>query len=428
MSQREWGAGSGTLLECPGPRRGCTGPAIGPLPGGYRSLLPALLLTACGGADAGPIAVERDSAGVHIVENPAALAANPLWAVAPEPALEIGELEGEEAYQLSQVQGAVRLSDGRIVIANQGTQELRFFAATGAHLHSAGREGEGPGEFKGLGSLSVLPGDTLAAYDWNLRRVSFFDPAGRFVRSVALDFPGGFPLPIGRFEDGAWLCSRGFVFAPGNDGSEVVRDTVPFLVFDPTGALRDSIGRFPGAEFYVRSQGRSAFASSLPFGRTTEAVVIGHRFLAAHTDRYEIVRYTPAGVADLVVRLERTAVPVASGDVARFKAERLENAEARFRQQTERNLQEMPFPATFPAFADLMADPDGNLWVLDYSRPGEERRHWTVFSPEGRALGMVETPAGLRILEIGRDYVLGVWQDDLDVEHVRMHRLDRERP
>jgi hypothetical protein len=40
----------------------------------------------------------------------------------------------------------------------------------------------------------------------------------------------------------------------------------------------------------------------------------------------------------------------------------------------------------------------------------------------------VETPPALRVLEIGRDYVLGVWQDDLDVEHVRMHRLDRERP
>jgi hypothetical protein len=75
-----------------------------------------------------------------------------------------------------------------------------------------------------------------------------------------------------------------------------------------------------------------------------------------------------------------------------------------------------------------MADPDGNLWVLAYTRPGDERRSWTVFAPEGRALGTVETPPGLRIMEIGADYVLGVWRDDLDVEHVRMYRLDRERP
>jgi hypothetical protein len=63
--------------------------------------------------------------------------------------------------------------------------------------------------------------------------------------------------------------------------------------------------------------------------------------------------------------------------------------------------------------------------VLDYAHPGSDERRWTVFSPEGRALGSVVTPPGLRVLEIGRDYVLGVWQDELDVEYVRMHRLDR---
>jgi hypothetical protein len=39
----------------------------------------------------------------------------------------------------------------------------------------------------------------------------------------------------------------------------------------------------------------------------------------------------------------------------------------------------------------------------------------------------VELPAGLRVLEIGGDYVLGVWNDELDVQHVRLHRLDRDR-
>jgi hypothetical protein len=379
----------------------------------------------CGGVEAEPAAVERDSVGVHIVESPAALAARPFATVVAEPLVEIGELEGDEAYQLSRAQSARRLSDGRIVIANGGTQELRLFTAAGAHLVTVGREGEGPGEFKGLGAVYVLPGDTLAAYDWNLRRVSLFAPDGTFVRSHPLDYPGGFPQPLGRFADGSWLCSRGFTFAPGGDGSDIIRDTVPFLVFEPTGALRDSIGPFPGTEFYVRSTGQSAFAMSLPFGRSTEAVVIGDRFYAGHNERYEIVRYTPAGVADLVVRLARPPVAVTGDDLARFKAEWLEDTDAGFRPQAERTLQEMPFPATFPAFAELAADPDGNLWVLDFGRPGETHGHWVVFDPQGRALGAVETPPGLRVREIGRDYVLGVWQDDLDVEHVRMHALAR---
>jgi len=384
------------------------------------------LTAACSGEariDAGPSV--RDSAGVRIVENPAALAERPLWAVAAEPAVEIGTLEGDEAYQLSQVRGARRLSDGRIVIANAGTQDLRFFDATGAHQASVGREGEGPGEFKGLGPLSVLPGDSLAAYDWNLRRVSYFGPDGSFARSVTLDFPAGFPTPIGRFADGAWLCTRGFTFAPGGDGSQIVRDTVPMLVFEPGGTLRDSIGRFPAPEFYVRSSGRSAFATSLPFGRSTEAVVSGDRFYAGHSERYEIVRYSPAGAPDLIVRLDRPPAPIPPGDLERYKAEQMEDADASFRQQAARNLEEMPYPATYPAFADAVADPQGNLWLLDYPRPGNDERRWTVFSPEGTALGTVVTPPGLRMLDVGSDYLLGVWQDDLDVEYVRLYRLDR---
>ena len=50
-----------------------------------------------------------------------------------------------------------------------------------------------------------------------------------------------------------------------------------------------------------------------------------------------------------------------------------------------------------------------------------------MFDTEGRWLGMVETPRQFTVNEIGADYVLGVWLDDLDVQHVRMYRLEKPR-
>lgn len=380
----------------------------------------------CGGADAGPAAMVRDSAGVRIVENSTLPPdAPPLWTVGPRPAVDIGVLEGDEACQLSQVGGAVRLSDGRLVVANGGSHELRFFDSAGRHLTTVGRQGGGPGEFEQLGTLLALPGDTVVAYDWSLRRVSLFDPAGQFVRSFTLEFPGGMPSPIGRFTDGSWLCNRGFVFRPSGEGTRVVRDTMPLLVFDSAGALRDSIGRFPGPEWYVVSQTTSAMASSLPFGTNTEVAVAGEGFYAGHSARYEIIRYTARGAPDEIIRLAWSPIAVTGEDVARQKADQLARADAGSRQGIERLYQDIPFPKTFPAFDDVKADPLGNLWVLDPSRPGDDRRHWVVFAPDGRALGAVETPPGLRVTEIGRDYVLGVWQDELDVEHVRLYALRR---
>jgi hypothetical protein len=35
----------------------------------------------------------------------------------------------------------------------------------------------------------------------------------------------------------------------------------------------------------------------------------------------------------------------------------------------------------------------------------------------------VRTPADLRVFAIGRDWLLGVWQDELDVEYVRAYGL-----
>ena len=50
---------------------------------------------------------------------------------------------------------------------------------------------------------------------------------------------------------------------------------------------------------------------------------------------------------------------------------------------------------------------------------------WTVFDPDGLALGFVETPPELVIYEIGEDYILGKVKDDLGVEYVQLWSLDR---
>jgi hypothetical protein len=122
------------------------------------------LLAACGGEAGAAAPVVRDSAGVRIVEN-----ARPAWGEgegwrsSPEPLVDVGLAEGDAAYQFGRVAGALRLDDGRIVVADGQANELRWFDAAGRHLKTAGRKGGGPGEFDGLHALLRLPGDSVAA-------------------------------------------------------------------------------------------------------------------------------------------------------------------------------------------------------------------------------------------------------------------------
>jgi hypothetical protein len=46
-----------------------------------------------------------------------------------------------------------------------------------------------------------------------------------------------------------------------------------------------------------------------------------------------------------------------------------------------------------------------------------------VFDEGGAALGVVPLPPRFTPHQIGNDFVLGAWKDELDVEHVRLYRL-----
>ena len=149
----------------------------------------AVLLAACSGErTATNVPIVRDSAGVRIVENTGpAWSEATRWRLSDESVLTIGAPEAETEYQLFGVRGLVRLLDGRIVLPNTGSQEIRWYDAQGVHVRSVGGEGEGPGEFTGLGWLGVLPGDSIIAYDARQRRLSLFDPSGVFVRSSLVE-------------------------------------------------------------------------------------------------------------------------------------------------------------------------------------------------------------------------------------------------
>jgi hypothetical protein len=77
-----------------------------------------------------------------------------------------------------------------------------------------------------------------------------------------------------------------------------------------------------------------------------------------------------------------------------------------------------------PAYApEIHVDSDLNLWVREYTRPGDREWSYSVFSADGVLLGTLRMPTALTILDIGADYVLGLRRDEFDVEYVQLHEL-----
>ena len=293
-----------------------------------------------------------DSAGIRIVENPRPPEGSRLpWRIGPEPTVSIGTREGEEAYQLYIVRDAMMLPDGRIIVANGGSGELRIFDALGTHLASWGGEGEGPGEFDNLWQIEPWTGDSIAAWFAPRMGISVFDAEGNYARTFTL------------------------AAAPG---------TPPWL-------------------------------QSWPFASTSDGFI-----LAVRTPDTVVVQLRAVTRAHIDAHVEEILSPPYPDD---WTESEIEGYLAEERQR----YRAAPVVENFPAFASVMSDALDHLWVEEYEVPGEERPGvlWTVFDPEGKVLGFVETPEGLEILEIGEDNILGHYRDELGVEYVQVWPLER---
>ncbi|MDX1390584.1 MAG: 6-bladed beta-propeller, partial [Acidobacteriota bacterium] len=126
-----------------------------------------------------------DSAGVEIVTSSApAWSAGAGYHVSDDPITVVGGIDDDPSTSFGWISGAVRLSDGRLVVLDGQSQDLRVFDRAGNLLATWGRAGEGPGEFVRAFHVTSLPGDTVAVFDGGNARVTFFSPAGEVVRTV----------------------------------------------------------------------------------------------------------------------------------------------------------------------------------------------------------------------------------------------------
>ena len=402
-------------------------------------LVPVLAVgfSACGDASetretAGvPLQIE-DSAGIRILENARPPEGSRLdWRIGPGPAVSIGAVEGEDPYLFTWPRDATKLGDGRIVVADYGSAQLRVFdGASGTHVATWGGRGEGPGEFLELWDVERVSGDSIIA--WGHATMSLFDPDGNHVRTTRLEKHAPTPVgprpvwPVAAMDDGSLLASL----------SRAHIDTVLVEIWDTEGNLRGSLGTHLA---YVPLTWVGGVRSPEIFGWDLKLAPWGDLAIVTPSERYEIRAFSTDGALARIIRMEH--VPRAPTDVHLESyievevynqvpdalADMMEGDAEEMRAQARRELRNAPVAEHFPAFASVMTDRAGHLWVEEYEVIGEEAEGvlWAVFDPDGRVLGFVETPEGLEVYEIGEDYILGRVQDELEVDYIQVWPLER---
>ncbi len=363
----------------------------------------------------------RDSAGVRIVESSQGVIERAAeWTIDSAPAVNIGEVEGDSAYQLFRVVGVARLADGRIAVLNAGSHNLRFFDAAGKHLRTVGRRGRGPGEFELPSALLHLPHDTLSVWDRSQNRITIVSPTGEIIRTARLEGVGDATNEIlGVFADRSVLISLLRLDVP-ESGFKLWTATLAAFAMDGTTA--DTVGTFPWREIGILYREEGIIGSRTFAPRSTVAVH-GERFWFGSGNEPAVEVRDRRGALRGIIRWDAGDRTIGSGDAAAYFEATSPSA------PPERRIAFASIPVMdhYPAHGRLVADAAGNLWVERYPRPkSTEPTPWLVLDPEGAVIARANIPADFRVLEIGDDFVIGVRRDAEGVERVAVHALRRE--
>lgn len=377
------------------------------------------VLAACGTDDVSPPYVTTsDSGGASIVEHsPQIWAQVEGWELSDTPLVDISRSTSASDHDLFRVRSISRLSTGEIVVASAGTHEILIYDTTGHHVRTIGRQGSGPGEFNALALAEVISGDSIVAYDELQHRITVFTPDGTAARSILV--VTGHVRHV--FRDGALLVTSVQLptWEPG-----VLRQTITLFHVSPTGEVLDTLGRFPGSEFFVQPEAQ--YLEYRPFGRRFETAVGDSVLHAGTNDRYEIRVFSRQGAVRTIVRSRVSPERVTLEIFDAFITEQIAAARDPRRREEFRRLRRVkPYPETMPAHGSLCVGAEGDLWVEDYRANPHSVPRWRVFDDAGMPVAVVEPPRDFSVMSVGSDWVAGVWKDEADVEHVQVYRLLR---
>ena len=387
-------------------------------------------IAACGERpQAGAPTTVRDSLGVAIVETDFRMA-SAVCEIPPQPSVSIGVAEGADEYMFYRVFGSRQLSDGRIAVVNQGSQQVRFYDSEGRFLHAAGREGEGPGEFRDAFYIWRLRGDTLWVGDYRPWQFLVFEPDGEWVRTVRpspqyVNSPALMTVLV----NGRSVLAERTRGAPERGRFALRESTV--VVHDEDGAVMDTIGTYPAGRWGQMEEGVSSpflypFFESFP--RLSGA---GTRIVVGHTSRPELSIYDLSAAPRLerVIRWATDDRSISGADLA-AQREKLSvpyedlDAETRRRFLGPLIHEDRPVADEFPAFSNVMMGQDGRIWIQDYVRPTDASPHlWFVLNEEGHFECRAEVPEFQQLHEFGSNYLLSLERDELDVERVLRYSI-----
>ena len=334
------------------------------------------------------------------------------WSTDLEPSFVTSD--SEEVF--SRVSHVLRRTPNEVLVVHDGTR-LQAFDSLGRRVRVLGREGQGPGEFRGINSIRVVGANRIAAFDLRAQRITHLDSLGaplliettRISQEIA-----SFPLA-----DGGLVAAT----TRGPQTFEVGYRRLPLYVTTVSaGEAVEWADTLPGPGWEFATLDGSV--NQCPFTHRPAWAATDSIVVAPWGASYSIAIFDLDGGLRRVLR--RTDGPSRSRS-----PEDWQRAEAEWRfYMKPRGLVDynghLCTLQVMPPFSRLMLDSEGMIWVgRDAAWAFSEPMSWDVYSQSGDWVAVFDPPQHFRITEIRTSEILGVLVDELGREFPAIFEIER---
>jgi hypothetical protein len=321
------------------------------------------------------------------------------------------------------------LADGRVLVADGGDRKLYVADFATQRASVVGREGGGPGEYRNVGQLFALAGDSTLLVDvqggrWLLLRGT------EIVQTVAADAPAlrdGYRNPSGADARGFVIASR-LMGASTGPGVDLPRQDSSHLVrVSRANGRVDTIAALQARPARIQTTGPRGQPTSISI--TTNPLAAGDLVAMFPDGAIAIARVKPYRVDWILANSARVAgsplpfIRIAVND--REKNAVMIRQAARSGRASAAPGSIDDWPEVIPPFLTgaLLAAPDGRLWIRRTPSAQAPETVYDVVDRNGTIAARLTMPPNESLAGIGRTMLYSILTDDDGVQRLGRHPL-----
>ena len=295
----------------------------------------------------------------------------------------------------------------RVIIGDGRETAIHLYNPDGSYKRQIGREGEGPGEYRSIGTMQADE-NYFYHYDNRNRRLTRYDAetfevVSDFTVSVPSDDDSAFPEYFSSFslipDENQMLAHLGMGFRSGRANSnQSERRIRGRMMHSETGEFTgDDVYSFPESEALVHYGNDGSLAvTSVPYKRSSVVQVHDGEIIYGWNEHFLSKYYDLNGEYQRAVYYDYENPPLNRNEVLKMYEDRTEPWKSMIENDN--------MPETWPSWSTFIPDDEGRLWVQRRTDdPSVTKYH--ILAPTGETMAVFPWNPNDRIQKIQNGYL-----------------------